>query len=260
MLGRRTVLAAGAAAAMPAWAAPSVRNTRGKIVYFGDDNKERGREWFGFTYRKDGQITLRAYCEMDDIQLERDVVYTMNDKFRPLDCFIRLHQRGAFLGSGWIRVTETMAECEVFNSTSGRLQQRVALATPAVSLGAHPLACDALVLPAFDHSKPERVQTQDGWLTTSPLLYGAAGPMVGVRRGTIEYLGPKRIKVPAGEFETHHYRFPAMPGQLPHRSGTTQSEEIWVTHPDYQFVRAEVWGYLTNESGHGHYELAEFER
>ncbi|MCB2109359.1 MAG: hypothetical protein KDE14_16740 [Rhodobacteraceae bacterium] len=277
---RRTILSTAAASIVmgngvlagsskPAWTATgstnlqqvpiSPRNIRGKILYVGDDKKERGREWFGFTFRKDGQITLRAYCEMDDIQLERDVVYTMDHKFRPLDCFIRLHKDGKFLGTGWIRVSDTEVECEVFNSGFGRVQQIFPLTSPALNLGAHPLANDALVLASFDHSRPERVQTQSGWLTTSPLLYGSAGPLIGMRSGTIEYVGPERITVPAGIFDTHHYRFPPTPGNALHPSGTPGSEDIWVTHPHYTFVRAEVYGYLTNETGYGYYELAELE-
>ncbi len=84
----------------PGKKSPYVRNMRGKILYIGDDDKERGREWFSFSFREDGQITLRAYCEIDDARVERDVVYTMSSDFRPLDCFVRLHSAGKFLGTG----------------------------------------------------------------------------------------------------------------------------------------------------------------
>ncbi len=238
---------------------PFVRNVRGKILYIGDDDQERGREWFSFSFREDGQVTLRAYCEIDDARVERDVVYTMTDKFRPLDCFVRLHSGGKFLGTGWIRVTDTEAECEVFNTSLGRVQQNVPLVTPARSLGAHPLANDALVLPAFDHAKPERIQTSPGNLSTSPLLDGASGPFLGVRSTTIEYVGPERVTTGVGTFQAHHYRFPPRPERALHPSGTPLSEDIWVTHPDYTFVRAEVHGYLRNPSGFGRYELVEFD-
>ena len=238
---------------------PFVRNVRGKILYVGEDDQERGREWFGFSFREDGQITLRAYCEIDDARVERDVVYTMTEDFRPLDCFVRLHSKGKFLGTGWIRVGDTEAECEVFNSTIGRLEQKVPLALPPGSLGAHPLANDALVLPSYDHSKRERVQTIAGRLSTSALLDGASGPLLTVRSLTVEYLGPERVTTPVGTFEAHHYRFPPMPDRPLHPSGTPLSEDVWVTHPDYTFVRAEVHGYLRNRTGYGRYELVEFE-
>jgi hypothetical protein len=229
------------------------------MLYIGDDDKERGREWFAFSFREDGQITLRAYCEIDDARVERDVVYTMTDKFHPLDCFVRLHVGGKFLGSGWIRVTDTQAECEVFNTTLGRVHQQVPLAIPAPSLGAHPLSCDALVAAAFDHSKPDRIQSIPGTLSTSPLLDGASGPLLAVGTGRLEYVGPERVTTRAGTFDAHHYRFPVDSAAALHPSGTPRSEDIWCTHPDFTFVRAEVHGYLRNPTGFGRYELVEFE-
>lgn len=235
---------------------PTLRNTRGKIVYVGDDNQERGREWFSVTYRRDGQVTLRAFCEIDDGKVERDVVQSMTSTFAPLDCFVRLHVDGKFLGTGWIRVTDTDAECDVFNAQLGRLHQIVKLAKPASSLVSHPLSTDALLLASFDHSKPERIQQWDGGLSTSPLLDGASGPLIGVggKRST-EYVGPERITVPAGTFDTHHYRL-LMSARA---DGSPRSYDIWCTHPDFVFVRGEVRGYLANATGYGYYELAEFE-
>ncbi len=238
---------------------PHVRNIRGKILYIGDDDKERGREWFSFSFREDGQITLRAYCEIDDARVERDVVYTMDEKFRPLDCFVRLHSHGKFMGTGWMRVTDTEATCEVFNTELGRIQQTIPLTKRPGRMGSHPLSCDALAVPEFDHSSPDKVQTLKAGLSTSPLLDGASGPLLSVRDLTIEYVGPETVTTGAGTFEAHHYRIPSIDHGSTHPSGTPTSEDIWVTHPDYTFVRVEVHGYLKNETGFGRYELVELE-
>jgi hypothetical protein len=240
---------------VPAATGTAVRNTHGKIQYVGDDEKERGREWFSFSYREDGQVTLRANCEMDDIKVERDVVQSMNSRFAPLDCFVRLHVGGKFLGTGWIRVTDKEAECEVYSTVLGRIHQTVPLAIPAASLVSHPLIADSLLMAAFDHSKPERIQYSEGGLSTSPLLDGASGPLlaVGGRRG-VEYVGAERIAVGAGTFDSHHYRLV----MTPKADGTPRSYDIWCTHPDYIFIKGEVRGYLTNKSGFGRYELVEF--
>jgi len=248
-----------AATNAPAVRSPSARNIRGKILYTGDDGKERGREWFGFSFREDGQITLRAYCEIDDARVERDVVYTMTSQYHPLDCFVRLHVGGKFLGTGWIRVSDTEAECEVFNTSLGRVHQLLPLSIPAPSLGAHPLSCDVLLLPSFDHAKAERIQSIPGSLSTSPLLDGASGPLLAVHTAHIEYVGLETITTPAGRFQAHHYRFPPDPAAPLHPSGTPRSEDIWCTEPDFIFVRAEVHGYLRNASGYGRYELVELE-
>ena len=237
---------------------PLARNITGKMLYIGDENNERGREWFSYSFREDGQITVRAYTEIDDGRVERDVVYTMTDKFRPLDCFVRLTVKGKFLGTGWIRVTDTQAECEVFNTTMGRAQQVFPLDTPAIHLGSHPLVVDALGTHTFDHTKPEKIQRRTGGLSTSPTLDGSTGPFLSVSstESVTEYMGIETIKTSVGTFETHHYRWPT--DDRRHPSGNVRSQDLWVTHPDYTFVRAEVRGYLNNKTGFGRYELVEF--
>lgn len=247
----------GAARPATGGKSPWVRNTRGKLLYIGDDDKERGREWFSFSYREDGQVTLRAYCEIDDGRVERDVVQTMTPEFHPLDCFVRLHVGGKFLGTGWIRVSEDEAECEVYSAALGRVRQVVPLKQPATSLVSHPLSSDSLLMAGFDHSKPDRIQRWGGGLSTSPLLDGASGPLISVggERGT-EYVGAERITTPAGTFDTHHYR---MLMNRTRADGTKTAYEIWCTHPDYVFIRGEVRGYLNNKTGSGYYELVEWE-
>lgn len=238
---------------------PQARNVTGKMLYIGDENNERGREWFSYSFREDGQITVRAYTEIDDGRVERDVIYTMTDKFRPLDCFVRVTVKGKFVGTGWIRVTDTQAECEVFNVTMGRVSQVVPLATPAIHLGSHPLVVDAIGTHTFDHSRPEKIQRRPGNLSSSPTLDGSTGPFLTVSSGenVTEYIGKESIKTSVGTFEAHHYRWPSEDRR--HPSGTVRSQDMWVTHPDYIFVRGEVRGYLNNKTGFGRYELVEYQ-
>jgi hypothetical protein len=240
----------------PALVANRSRNVAGKLLYIGDDGVERGREWFSFTYRKDKQVTLRAYCEIDDTRVERDVVQTMNERFHPLDCFVRLHVKGEFLGTGWIRVTDSEAECEVASVVLGRVHQVIPLPARVTSLVSHPITADGLLMAAFDHSRPERIQTWAAGLSTSPLLDGASGPFLAAgRERSVEYVGPEKITTPAGAFDTHHYRL--LMGKRP--DGRQPSYDLWCTHPDFLVVRGEVGNYLSNATGSGRYELVELE-
>jgi hypothetical protein len=233
------------------------RNTVGKMLYISDDGSERGREWFGFTYRPDGQVTLRAYCEIDDTRVERDVVQSMNAQFHPLDCFVRLHVGGKFLGTGWIRVMDEEAECEVSSIQLGRVHQRMHLDAPVRSLVSHPITSDGLLMAEFDHSKPQRIQTWPAGLSTSPLLDGGSGPLLSKgRERRVEYVGPQRVTTRAGTFDTHHYKL--LMGQQ-RSDGKKPEYELWCTHPDFIVVRAEVRGYLSNATGAGQYELVELE-
>jgi hypothetical protein len=233
-----------------------VKNTRGKISYISDDGRERGREWFSFSRREDGQITLRAYCEIDDGRVERDVVQSMTPKFEPLDCFVRLHIGGQFSGTGWMRFTDTEAECEVFSTVLGRVQQRMPLPMPATTLVSHPISSDALLMSRFDHSRPDRIQGWRGGMSTSARLDGGSGPFLSLndRESRIEYVGPESITTAAGRFDTHHYRLlmDARP------DGKHPSYDLWCTHPDYLLIRGEVRGYLNNATGYGRYDLVEY--
>lgn len=238
----------------PALVANRSRNVVGKLLYISDDGSERGREWFSFTYRKDKQVTLRAYCEIDDTRVERDVVQTMNEHFHPLDCFVRLHVKGEFLGTGWIRVTEKEAECEVSSVVLGRVHQIMPLATPATSLVSHPITADGLLMAGFDHRRPERTQRWAAGLSTSPLLDGGSGPFLAVgKERAVEYVGAEKITTAAGTFDTHHYRL--LMGKRP--DGRQPTYDLWCTHPDFLVVRGEVGHYLSNATGFGRYELVE---
>jgi hypothetical protein len=233
-----------------------VKNTRGKISYISDDGKERGREWFSFSRREDGQVTLRAYCEIDDGRVERDVVQSMTANFAPLDCFVRLHIGGKFSGTGWMRFTDTEAECEVYSTVLGRVQQRMALPMPAATLVSHPISSDALLMAKYDHSKSDRIQGYRGGMSTSQRLDGGSGPFLSAseREAQIEYVGPESITTAAGRFDTHHYRL-LMDGRP---DGKHPSYDLWVTHPDYLLIRGEVRGYLNNKTGYGRYDLVEY--
>ena len=229
------------------------KNVRGKILAMTErDGKpfERGREWFSITYHEDGQRTVRAQCELDDRHLLRDVIYTLGPDLRPLDAFVRLTRAGKFLGSGWCRFTGSEAECEVFNVQMGRVSQRVPLAAPATGFGTHPVTCDALLLAAFDHSKPEKAQPAVGILMSSMEHDGSSGPLLSPINFAIEYLGRENVTTRVGTFEADKYRF-LLEGSFPEDHPV---EEIWCIPETYQFVKVRVGGYINTT-----FELVEYE-
>jgi hypothetical protein len=227
------------------------RNIRGKIQYIGGDNEERGREWFSMTFHEDGQRSLRAHCEIDDTEVIREVVYTMDENWRPLDCFNRLHVGAKFLGSGWVWVNGNEAECEVFNTEIGRTSQRVTLNGPARSLTVHPLTCDVFHCAGFDHGNSQNPQTLTEVLSTSPLPNGGSGPFLSVGQVTVMYDGREEVTVPAGTFEADHYHFVLKPQP----DETERREDVWCMPEDFTFVKVTVDGFLKNSR----YELFEYE-
>lgn len=233
------------------------RHLRGKLIYWHapeGERLERGREWFMTTWHPDGQRTLRAVCEIDaglvaDRTVTRDVTYTVDRERRPLDCFVRLHRSGEFLGSGWFNFRDGRAECEMFGVPAGRVTQRFEHSRPP-SFGAHAITCDVTHLERFDHDRPEQIQPARGVYLSSPEHDGCSGPLLSPIDFAIEYVGRESITVDAGTFETDHYRF-LLEGSLEREHPT---EELWVTPDDFICVKVFVGGYM-NAS----FELAELE-
>lgn len=236
---------------------PKNRHLKGKLTYWHEvDGKrsERGREWFMTTWHPDGQRTLRAVCEIDrglagDRTVTRDMTYTVDSERRPVDCFVRLHQNGRFLGSGWFNFHDNTAECETWGVPIGRISQRFENSSPP-SFGGHAITCDVTHLERFDHGSPDKVQRASGVYLASPEHDGCSGPLLHPIEFGMEYVGRETITVDAGTFETDHYRF-LLEGSLEKEHPT---EELWVTPDEFVCVKVFVGGYM-NAS----FELTELE-
>lgn len=220
------------------------RTYSGKIVYTGDTVGERGREWFTVTVHGNGDRTMRSVCEMDDSEVLRDVVYSVDKTWRPLDAFVRLTVKDAFMGSGWFRFTDGLVECESFTAEAGRTSQRVEVEVRPRTFGPHPVACDIWHLAAFDLSSPKKIQTWPNAMS-SPLSNGASGPMIGLGAIRVEHIGPEEVTVPAGTFQCERFRF-LLKDRPP--------EELWCTVDDYIMVKIR-WDLLETT-----YELVELTR
>lgn len=226
-------------------------NYSGRIAYMTEKDGrpfERGREWFSVTIHEDGQRTLRTQSEMDDRGTLRDVTYTVDSQIRPLDCFIRLHKHGRFLGSGWCLFQEDQAECEVWNRELGRIRQVVSLKRRIRSFGSHALIADAMLSMNFDHDRPESIQPVRDLFLSSLEHDGSSGPLILPVDFKIEYLGRENVQTRVGRFEADHYQY-LVEGALPIEHPT---EEVWVVPGTGHPIKAYVGGYLQTT-----YELVE---
>ncbi len=208
------------------------RTIRGKISYITDEVGEMGREWFTVTVHTDGSRTMRALTEMDDDGLVRDITYSVDKNFRPLDCFVRLTINDRFQGSGWFHFTETHAECESVTVDAGRISQRWPLQGRPPLFVCHSVAADAWANACFDYARKAETQTIYPRLTSSPLGNGGSGPMLGDTTtvtpipGTLEldYVAEEEITVPAGTFTCD--RLILNKGKIPRF-------ETWTSGPDF---------------------------
>jgi hypothetical protein len=184
------------------------------IDYFGKDGRKRGQEFCTLTSHGNGHRTLRARSEIFDAEVLRDVVYTVDAAFRPVDALMRVTVRDAFAGVGWFRFMPDAAECETWTREAGRLSQRMTLDRPAASFLSHAVAADVWHGAAIRKEPGLGPQPISPLLSSSPLHNGASGPMLGTWPLQAHFLGLETIDVPAGRFEAEHIRYEEPDGSL----------------------------------------------
>jgi hypothetical protein len=233
------------------------QSVMGKVLYTSRKpdrmGQERGRESFRIDTHTDGRRTCVAHAEIDDRpSVMRDITYSLDAKWMPTDCFVRLSVNDRFMGSGWFRFHPQFAECETWTATEGRVSQRMDLARPLVTFQNHAIACDAWHLRLIDRhvvGKPQRIEQM---LLSSPDHRGATGPMLFSIGLFIQYVGEEAIEVGAGRFDAWHYQFVANP-ELPQEH---PPYDVWCTADgEFLFLKGAVAGYMQT-----YYELVELNR
>jgi hypothetical protein len=235
------------------------RTIRGTILYTSKKpermDQERGREYFTLTKQADGTDVLLAHCEIDDEpNVIRDVALSLrHGSSRPLDCSVRLSVGNKFEGSGWMRFSDGLAECETINARDGRITQRIETAAPVRWLQSHPIVGDALLMKLYDLDKgPGKTFFPDMFLT-SPDHRGATGPLFFRTGFSIVYVGEEDISVVAGNFRARHFQITDTAGNLPEEH---PPYDVWCTaDDDYILLRAGVGGYMQT-----HYELVQLDK
>ena len=213
----------------------------GRILYLNDKGCETGREQFDLIKQQDG-VTLRAFCEMDEIALTRDVTLTMDSLWRPLDGFCRITKCGKREASLWFDMGRR--DVRLSSWIHGQRVEQVTLDLPRrlVYLGLHPLQGDALIVNARGIERPGEFVAID-CVTNS--ISPDGDEAVGARTISIAvaYLGEQMITVAAGTFQARHYAVrwdPAWP-----------AADLWVRRQDCIFLRLD-WTHVS-----ARFELAE---
>ena len=130
------------------------RTFRGKLLYLHGRRRETGRESFTVTVQPSGERTVRAQFEMEDEQVLREVIWTMDAAWRPIDAYVR-RRWGHIQGAGWFGCDGNAVECEIDTGDAGRLRQRLELGGAAAIFGAHPVSGDAMKVAPFDPDGPK---------------------------------------------------------------------------------------------------------
>lgn len=234
------------------------RSITGTILYTSKKperlDQPRGIEHFRFTHHTDGKRTLRAHCEIEEPHpsVLRDIVYSLDEHGRPMDCHVRLTVDDRFMGSGWFRFTPDGVECESYGPAIGRLSQFMPLSEPIDGMGTHPVVADGYLLALFDWAEGEKKKLRV--LLPSPDHRGATPPMISEVNIDAVFLGRETVTVKAGIFAAKHFQFiddgtSGMAGQHP-------PYDVWITDDtDGIMIQGGVGGYMQTW-----YELIELER
>lgn len=209
------------------------RRISGWISYSAGDGRETGRERFELITTSAG-TTLRAFCEMDEVALTRDVTLAMDDHWRPLDGFCRITRHGAREAVLWFDVDQDAVRLNGRIGGTRFEQIALPLEEPLVYLGLHPLQGDALIVNARGADRPGEPVAIEG-VTNS--ISPDGDEAVGVHPVTIEvtYLGAETLVVPAGSFAARHYALrwdPSWP-----------AADLWVRAEDCVFLRLD-WSHV----------------
>ncbi len=169
--------------------------------------ERRGLEHFRFTHHKDGAVTLRAYCEIEEPAptVLRDVIYSLDPDGRPAGCLLRLTVGDHFMGSGWINFMPNCVECEAYGPSIGRLSQIIELDSPLDGFGTHPIVADGYLLSRllFEPGQKRKLHV----MVPSPDLRGATPPLLTHLYIDVLYIGADTVAVRAGTFAARHYQF-----------------------------------------------------
>lgn len=182
---------------------------------------------------------------MHDDGIQRDVIYSVDASFRPIDAYVRLAVGGEFRGSAWFRFGDFKAEAEGFTVAHGRFGQAIETGERAKIFAPHPVQTDAWQTAAFRHSASKKRQHLEYCFNPSPLPNGGSGPLLNQTSKHIAYIGKEAVRVPAGEFSCDHYQiFP---------KDFSAPIHVWT------FGRDRVLALCTWEVLDSRYELVEFE-
>ena len=182
------------------------KSYRGKILYTSKKpermDQERGREYFMINLHANGKRTMIAHCEIDDRpSVMRDITYSLDENWMPMDCFVRISVNDDFMGSGWFNCTDDSIECEAFTKLEARVSQEMKTLDRKAphSFQNHAIAADAWHMRMYDREKGG-IQKIPELLLSSPDHRGATGPMLFRAGLTLNFIGEEQVTVGAGTF------------------------------------------------------------
>jgi hypothetical protein len=231
-----------APASLPEGSGPNQSITRwaeGSYLYLADEGRrQRGTERFRMHVHPDGTRTLMMWHDLFARSLQYSVMLRVADDFRPLQEFANYWTDTGYKGSVFINVNVNGDRLEaISNGPLGRIAQSLTV-PQRLSIGSHPVSGDGWH--TWHLASQPRGAQGTGALYALDASNDLGKPALGsLANLTVEVLGGEQIQVPAGKFDTVHYR-------LAGRS------DVWITMPDRIVIR------MTNPGRGYDYVLTDF--
>ncbi len=185
------------------------------------DGAPCGEDRWTMTVQNDGTRTLRSFLNQSNFGTQINLVmHSDAETFRPIHAFANVYSGGAFLGAGHYAVDGDTLRVSV-SSLAEHFVETVDL-PDTFTLLLHPISADGWHYGAgFDPDGPA-VQMHN--LCT----LGSAGRSMhcAVYPIRLEFLGSETITVPAGTFDTEHYKF-------------GENTEVWIAGRDRVMIQHE---------------------
>ena len=217
-------LAQATAAPPPENTGPNTSITRwaeGEYAYLeAATGRERGLERFRMTVHPDGSRTLLMWHDLTDRNAQFTVLLRTEASFRPLEATVSYWNAGEYKGFASLMVDGDTLRL-VSEGRYGSVRQQVGV-PEKFSIGSHPIAGDGwhLWLEPTGNARDfeARVFGLDAAADARRPITGRLTPM------PVERIGVERITVPAGTFDTVHYRFAGR-------------SDVWIHGEDRMMIR-----------------------
>ncbi len=185
------------------------------------DGQPCGEDRWTMTVHTDGTRTLRSFLNQTSQGTQINLVLRAEaDTFRPIDAYANVYSQGAFYGTGLYVVDGDKLHVTV-NGAEENFTETIDL-PEKFTLLLHPISADGW------HYGAGYDLTKGGMQMHNLCTLGAAGRSVhcAVYPIGLEFLGMETLTVPAGTFNTEHYKF-------------GKDTEVWITGPDRIMIQHE---------------------
>jgi hypothetical protein len=190
-----------------------VRLVKGQYTYQTTKAQRlRGYEDWTLTVHPDGSRTMMALVNNLDADVQFNMVHRVAATFRPLETFVTHWVGGESRGSGHFVVDGRLLRATVTGQVSRTIQ-----VPDRFSMHPHPVSTDSWRTGDYDK---DRGGVQTARVYNVAVAPNAVAPLMGVLEDqTVEWLGSETITVPAGTFDTDHYKLRG-------------NSDMWIAGPD----------------------------